>query len=785
MSSTFKPLHLHPISSFPNHTIFSNKSLYLHNKNNTWKKHSLYIRLSISANAITKQGNTLIANGKDVLKNIPENVILTPSSSTNGSIYLGATFDHESSRHIFNLGVLQDARLLSLYRFKMWWMIPRVGKSGSDVPIETQMLMLESKHEEDSTSYVVFLPVLDGEFRTSLQGNSSNELEVCVESGDPGTVTSQSPNAVFVNCGSSPFDLMKESMTILKKNMGTFSLRESKKMPGMLDWFGWCTWDAFYTEVNPQGIKEGLKGFSDGGTPARFLIIDDGWQDVSNDFQKEGEPFVEGSQFGGRLMSIKENSKFRKKANVATKEAAHDLKDFVTDIKTTFNLKYVYVWHALMGYWGGVHPDAPETKKYNSSLTYPVQSPGNLANIRDLSMDCMENYGVGIIDPARVSEFYDDLHSYLASQGVDGVKVDVQNLLETVASGRGGRVLLTRQFQKALETSIATNFKENDIICCMGQSTDSLYHSNRSAITRASDDYWPNDPKTQSLHIAAVAFNSIFLGEFVVPDWDMFYSNHYAAEFHAAARAVGGCGIYVSDKPGSHDFKLLKRLVLPDGSVLRARYPGRPSQDCLFTDPVMDGRSLLKIWNLNKHSGVLGVFNCQGSGTWPGLDPNVQDNSSFELSGHISPVDIEYLKEVSGYSGREDFAVFSFNTGLLCKLPKNGSLNVSLKVLQCDVFTVSPIKVYDEEVEFAAIGLVEMYNSAGAIEDVGSVQNSSKTVININGRGSGRFGAYSSKRPKYCTVNSTQQEFEFRGEDNLLTLMVPGGTRSWDISIFF
>jgi len=47
--------------------------------------------------------------------------------------------------------------------------------------------------------------------------------------------------------------------------------------------------------------------------------------------------------------------------------------------------------------------------------------------------------------------------------------------------------------------------------------------SKQSAITRASDDYYPKNPTTQSLHIAAVAFNSIFLGEIVVPDWDMFY----------------------------------------------------------------------------------------------------------------------------------------------------------------------------------------------------------------------------------------------------------------------
>lgn len=45
----------------------------------------------------------------------------------------------------------------------------------------------------------------------------------------------------------------------------------------------------------------------------------------------------------------------------------------------------------------------------------------------------------------------------------------------------------------------------------------------RSAITRASDDYYPKNPTTQTLHIAAIAYNSIFFGEVLVPDWDMFY----------------------------------------------------------------------------------------------------------------------------------------------------------------------------------------------------------------------------------------------------------------------
>jgi hypothetical protein len=31
------------------------------------------------------------------------------------------------------------------------------------------------------------------------------------------------------------------------------------QMPDILNWFGWCTWDAFYTNVTAEGVKEGLQ----------------------------------------------------------------------------------------------------------------------------------------------------------------------------------------------------------------------------------------------------------------------------------------------------------------------------------------------------------------------------------------------------------------------------------------------------------------------------------------------------------------------------------------------
>lgn len=69
-----------------------------------------------------------------------------------------------------------------------------MGNSGSDIPVETQMLLLEAREDlgvdkgghkasNGPINYILFLPVLDGPFRSSLQGNSLDELEFCIESG--------------------------------------------------------------------------------------------------------------------------------------------------------------------------------------------------------------------------------------------------------------------------------------------------------------------------------------------------------------------------------------------------------------------------------------------------------------------------------------------------------------------------------------------------------------------------------------------------------------------------
>ena len=89
--------------------------------------------------------------------------------------------------------------------------------------------------------------------------------------------------------------------------------------------------------------------------------------------------------------------------------------------------------------------------------------------------EALERYSPKFVLPSKIFDFYNDLHGYLASCGIDGVKVDVQNIVETVGAGYGGCVALISHYQEALEKSVMRNFKSNNLIFSMSMSNDYLY----------------------------------------------------------------------------------------------------------------------------------------------------------------------------------------------------------------------------------------------------------------------------------------------------------------------
>lgn len=46
-----------------------------------------------------------------------------------------------------------------------------------------------------------------------------------------------------------PFMLLERAFAAAADRLGSFRVRKEKALPASLDVFGWCTWDAFYSQV--------------------------------------------------------------------------------------------------------------------------------------------------------------------------------------------------------------------------------------------------------------------------------------------------------------------------------------------------------------------------------------------------------------------------------------------------------------------------------------------------------------------------------------------------------
>ncbi|HVR19461.1 MAG TPA: Sip1-related alpha-galactosidase, partial [Polyangiaceae bacterium] len=297
------------------------------------------------------------------------------------------------------------------------------------------------------------------------------------------------------------------------------------------------------------------------------------------------------------------------------------------------------------------------------------------------------------------------------------------------------------------------------LINCMSNAQETYYFSPDSTLIRTSIDFFPKLPESHGLHVYTNAEVGLWFGEFMHPDWDMFQSGHEWGAYHAAARAVSGGPIYVSDKPGVHDAAVLARLVCSDGSVLRCDLPGRPTLDVLFSDPTRDD-VLFKVWNRVGDAGVVGVFNARvGSNAEPGP----------ELSGETGPDDVPGLTAAS-------FACFRYGSQTLERIAPGERRRVVLGERGYEIFTFVPI-----ERDFAAIGLGGMLNASGAVRGVTWSDERTVTVALADG---GVFVAYAGRRPVSALVAGVAIDFDYGEQSAALRVELPRRGRC-DVTLQF
>ena len=219
----------------------------------------------------------------EVLRSVSE--LLVPSHTGGGGQFFALRGRRVRDRADLRLtaGELSCERLLAGARTKRWWMGPAFGAGAADLPAETQFCLVRLAED----AYAVLLPLVSGHHRCTLRAarsGSKEGVDLDVASGDPSARTGEAlDNALYVAAGADPFALLDDAFAAVSERLGTFDVARRKQTPADLDWFGWCTWDAFYQAVDPKGVTAGLRSLAAAGTPARALTLDAGWQTVADD----------------------------------------------------------------------------------------------------------------------------------------------------------------------------------------------------------------------------------------------------------------------------------------------------------------------------------------------------------------------------------------------------------------------------------------------------------------------------------------------------------------------
>jgi len=138
--------------------------------------------------------------------------------------------------------------------------------------------------------------------------------------------------------------------------------RRGRRNP--LTGLGWCSWNAFYTDISEEKILASIQFLKRGGAQPQFIIIDDGW------------------------------GRYRDRTLVSL-EPKLDLAKLVRELKE-LGVKKVGLWHALQGYWMGV--------------------------------DCEHELSIKGTDGRRIptKPFYEKWYERMRAWGIDFVKVDNQ-----------------------------------------------------------------------------------------------------------------------------------------------------------------------------------------------------------------------------------------------------------------------------------------------------------------------------------------------------------------------
>ncbi|TVY18474.1 putative galactinol--sucrose galactosyltransferase 6, partial [Lachnellula arida] len=623
-------------------------------------------------------------------------------------------------------GTGKFSRWFALIRIWSPWLAPRQGKSTFSLDKEAVMcsfLSVTGKHLVlmgiSGVGDVMTLFTNDGDGNVVLRIRNDSPEDtvgrVLVGLGDD----FESANAAvmyharnIVTAG--PTASAEQQKEIAALNEGDESTKVWSE--NWYDGLTYCTWNALGQRLTEDKIVKAAEVLKENNINVTNFIIDDNWQAI--DYRGHGQ-----FQHGWDEFE-------------AEREAfPNGLKGVVTKIREKLpSVQHIAVWHAILGYWGGLAPEGKIAKTYKTIEV--IREDGQRRNLP-------LGGKMTVVDKEDVSKFYDDFYSFLASCGVDAVKTDAQFMLDTFVSAKARRDLIPT-YLDAWTVSTLRHFSVK-AISCMSQTPQILFHSqlpqNKPPVmVRNSDDFFPEIPTSHPWHIFTNAHNALFTQHLnLIPDWDMFQTVHDYSGFHAAARCVSGGPIYITDVPGQHDLDLIGQMTGP--TVRGKTVIFRPSIVGKSLDPYngYDDDQLLLVGTYHgaavTGTGIIGFFNVSGRPL----------SELIPLSKFPGVVEAQY------------YVVRAHSSGLVTRplqvVDASALIHVSLGIRGYDILSSYPLRGFVDEKKnettwIANLGLLGKMAGAAAVVDnkITKLENE-KIVIDTNLKALGVLGIYISTLP--------------------------------------
>lgn len=581
--------------------------------------------------------------------------------------------------------------ITAMYLFNEWWTRPAFVTNFKDIPDLTQVAFFKYNNR-----FACFIPMVGREFKTYMV--SGTETEICLE------MTAWLGGQKELD---EPFYLLAEASTLTEAVHKAFvclaeykgiRMREKRRIPEMFHYLGWCSWDAFYKEVSEEKICQKADELIRKNIPVKWMIIDDGWLSVQDeklyDFAPDKKKFPDG------------------------------FKNMTKEIKEKGDIRWFGAWHALGGYWGGILQGSDLEFKERPYLYRTVN-------------------GKLIPSPQGGEGFYRDWYEGLSQEGIDFVKVDGQSAVPYYFENSLPVSEAARGMDQALESGAF--YMDGAIINCMGMAMESILARPASAISRNSDDFVPNKENGFAEHLLQNAYNAVYHNELYCCDWDMFWTEHEDCIKHSLLRAVSGGPVYFSDKIGDTNPKVLRPLTYADGRILMMDRSAKPTEDCMFSDPMESG--VLKLhnvasWGQAGKGGGIAAYNLTGQ----------RQTYTFKPAD-ISDIEVSDTYWVYDFFGKKGF-----------DLNRNEHYEGILEVDGFAWFVILPKNQIG-----SCLGLLNKYAGFMAVESILENDDTQTVVV----RESGLVGWLSERAPRKVMVNSEDVTGKVEKQDNLYSVLLP------------